>query len=168
MISKADARAIVYALDPSRLVRLAYRGVSEAAASGLASSGSEEAADGAPEASPFRVAAVVLDLEDGALRVRCWHETDPIEMPPHLVVLAYADTALVEEVERRHGQGASLPPSPEVLEEAVARVVATDGIGVSWKLLEAQLRLAYDDDDEFADCFDPDDRLSRGGRWRAR
>ncbi len=162
MISKADAQAIVYALDPSMLVRLAYRAASEAAAAGLASPGSQEAADGAPEVFLFGVAAVVLDLYDGALRARCWHETDSIEMPPHLVVLAYADTALVEEIERRHGEGCALPPSPEVLEESVARAAAADGIGVSWTLLEAQLRVAYDAD-EFAGYFDPGDRFSGVG-----
>lgn len=143
----------MYGLDPSRLVRLAYRAASRSS-SGLASSGNplsgaEEEAAGAPEESPFRVSAVVLDLEDGTLRVRCWHEADPVEMPPNLVALAWADTALVEEIVRRYGEGCALPPSAEVLEESVARAAAADGIGVSWEMFEAQLRLAYDFDPEY-------------------
>ncbi len=162
VIPREDARAIVYGLDPSRLVRLAYRAASRS--SGLASPGTEEEVAGAPEVSPFRVSAVVLNLEDGTLRVRCWHETDPVEMPPNLVALAWADTALVEEIGRRYGEGCLLPPSEEVLEESVARAAA-DGIGVSWEMFEAQLRLAYDfDPDDFDAGFDASDRSSWGER----
>lgn len=105
--------------------------------------------NGRPTVSPFRAAVVVLDLQGGAVRVRCFHEADPVALPLHLVALAYADAALVEDMERRHGESCVLPPSSELLEEAAAREAAADGVGVSWTLLEAQLRLAYD--------FDPDE-----------
>lgn len=100
--------------------------------------------------SPFRAAVVVLDLRSGAVRVRCFHEADPVALPFHLVALAYVDVALVEDIERRHGEGCVLQPSLELLEEAAAREAEADGVGVSWALLEAQLRLSYDD-------FDPDE-----------
>ncbi len=72
MISREDARAIVYALDPSRLVRMAYRAASSGAA----------------------LAVVMLDLSDGAIRVVCWHSgaAEEMETPLDQVALAYADT----------------------------------------------------------------------------
>ncbi len=152
MISVEDARAIAYALDPSRVVRLAYRAA--ASAMRVEGSGGE---DGIPEAYPYRHAAVVLDLDTGNLRVLCWHETaGSMEMPTHYVALAYADTALVEEIERHYAEGCVLPPSREVLEECVARMASADGIGVSWSLFESQLRIAYDCDPEY-------DQASRDG-----
>ncbi len=156
MISPGEARAIVYGLDPSRLVRLAYRAASTATTTttAAAADGStpigDSRGDSGREAFPFRIAAVVLDLRDGGVRVKCWRGGGlPDEMPPHLVTLAYADTALVEDVSRRYGEGCELPPSPEVLEECLARDVAADGLGVSWQLFESQIDAAYDD-------FDPD------------
>ncbi len=144
MISVEDARAIVYELDPSRVVRLAYRAA--AIAVRREDAGGE---DGIPEAYPYRHAAVVLDLETGRLRVLCWHETEHVELPTHYIALAYADTALVEEVERHYAEGCVHPPSREVLEECATRMAAADGIGVSWSLFEAQLRIAYDFDPEY-------------------
>ncbi len=124
MIGIEDARAIVYGLDAGWLARLAFRSASVA---------SDDSAD-------LRV-AVVLDLVDGRVRIMTWYATDRIEWPQHLVSLAYADTATVEDAARRIGTECVLCPSGDVMEESVAR--AASRIGVSWKLVEAQLRRAY-------------------------
>ncbi len=136
MISVEDARAIIYHLDVSRLARRVWR----AAARSLATEGA--ASLGADGGAPFRLAAAVLDLHDGTLHVRSYRSWGGVEMPENLVVLAYADRVLVEDTERRVREGCVHPPSPEVIEESIAR--AADGVGVSWGAIETQLRLAYE------------------------
>ncbi len=141
MIGIDDARHIVFHLDPSRIVRLAYRAAVREPRAGLA--------------------VVVLDLSDGTIRVVCWRASEGVEMPLDKVVLAFADRALVEAIEERYAEACELPPSPELLEETVARAAASDDIGVSWSLLEVQLRLAY----EFAQPeYEPGDRCSGSER----
>ncbi len=139
MISKADARAIIFHLDPARLARLVWR---EAVRSLAGEAGSREL-DG-DRGAPFRMAAAVLDLDDGTMRIRSFHGERGVEMPENLIVLAYADRTLVEDAERRISEGCFLPPSPEVMAEEVGRAVETDGVGVSWRAVETQLRLAYE------------------------
>ncbi len=135
MISKADAISIIYHLDPARLARLTFR----AAVHCL---NREEDGRGAPT---FRLVAAVLDLDDGAMRIRSFHGERGVEMPENLIVLAYADRTLVEDAERRISEGCEqLPPSPEVMAEEVARAVEDGGVGVSWRAIETQLRLAYE------------------------
>lgn len=139
MITIGEARAIVARLNPSRLVRIAYR----AAADASPPSG-RDAFRGGITAHPYVVAGMILDLETGTVRVLRWQEDgqgDPMRMPPNLVALAWADTALVEEISRRYGEGCALPPSAEVLEECMARDAAADDIGVSWSLV----RVAVED-----------------------
>lgn len=138
MIDVEDARAIIYHLDAARLARRVWR----AAARSLAAEGA--ASLGADEGAPFRLAAAVLDLQDGTLHVRGYRSWGGVEMPESLVVLAYADRVLVEDTERRVREGCVLPPSPEVIEESVARAVEDDGVGVSWDAIETQLRLAHE------------------------
>ncbi len=157
MISRDEARAIAFGLSPSRLVRLAYR----AAADASPPTG-RESMRGGITAHPYVVAGVVLDLTTGSVKVLRWHPTedghDPLAMPRNLIALAWADTALVEDIDSRYAQGC-VPPSQEVLEECVARDAAEDGIGVSWDLFESQLRAVYgaaiDADDHFDHEQDP-------------
>ena len=145
MISKADARAIIHHLDPARMARQVWR---EAVRS-LASDGG----------APFRLSAAVLNLEDGTVRVESYRSWGGVEMDEHLVVLAYADQVRVEVTVRRIGEGCELlPPSAEIIEEEVAR--AADGMGISWRAIEVQLRLAYDFDPYEYLPDDPGDRLS--------
>ncbi len=138
MISKADARAIIFHLDPARLARLVWR---EAVRSLAGEAGSREL-DG-DRGAPFRMAAAVLDLDDGMLQVRSFYAERGVGLPENLIVLAYVDRVLVEDTERYYGEGCELPPSPEVVAEEVARAVEDDGGGVSWRAIETQLRLAY-------------------------
>ncbi len=135
MISKKDARHIIHHLDPARLARMIYR----AAVRSLDREG------GGRGAANFRLAAAVLDLDDGALRVESFYAEASlgVEVPPNVVVLAYADRVLVEDTERRVSEGCELPPSPEVVAEEVVRAVEDDGVGLSWRAIETQLRLAY-------------------------
>lgn len=123
MISIEDARWIVREMGAGRLARLAFR-------SALAGFDSVD----------LRV-AVVLDLTDGGVRIITWHATDRMEWPSHLISLAYADTATVEDAKRRIGTGCVVRPSMDAMEESVAR--AASRIGVSWRLVEAQLSRAY-------------------------
>lgn len=145
MIFIEDARAIVSGLDPSRLVRLAYRAVADT----TPPTGREVFACGGVSAYPYTVACVALNLANGKVQVLRWHpaecEPDPMRMPRNLVALAWADTALVESIESRYAEGCALPPSREVLEECVARDAAADDIGVSWGLFESQLQRSYGD-----------------------
>lgn len=136
MLSKADVRAIIYHLDAAALARRVWR----EAVRGMATEGS-----GGEEGVPFRMAAAVLDIEDGTLRVESFYAgTSPgVQMDESLIVLAYADRVLVEDTERRVSEGCELPPSPEVVAEEVVRAVEDDGVGLSWCAIETQLRLAY-------------------------
>ncbi len=134
MIAREDARAIIYHLDAARLARLTFR----AAVHCL---NREEDGRGA---LTFRLVAAVLDLDDGTMRIRSFHAERGVEMPENLIVLAYADRTLVEDAERRISEGCFLPPSPEVMAEEVGRAVETDGVGVSWRAVETQLRLAHE------------------------
>lgn len=136
MIPVEDARAIIYHLDAARLARLTFR----AAVHCLAG---EVDGRGAPT---FRLVAAVLDLRDGALRIQSFHAeaSGGVGMDENLIVLAYADRTLVEDAERRISEGCFLPPSPEVMAEEVGRAVETEGVGVSWRAVETQLRLAYE------------------------
>ena len=143
MIPIEDARAIVAGLDPSRLVRLVYRAVADT----TPPTGRESLARSTASVHPYTLAGVVLDLRDGRVRVLRWHPDedghDPLRMPPHLVALAWADTALVESIETRHAENSVLRPSQEVLEECIARDAAADNISVSWDLFEGQLQRSY-------------------------
>ncbi len=127
MLSKAEVRAIIYHLDAARLARRVWR---EAVCS-LA-----EESSGDDGGAPFGMAAAVLDLEDGTLRVESFRSWGRAEMDENLVVLAYVDRTLVEDFERRVSEGCELPPSPEVVAEEVARAVENDGVGVSWRAIE--------------------------------
>ncbi len=157
MIGIDDARAIIYHLDPARLARRVWR---EATRS-LAAEVSSEA-----EGAPFGMAAAVLDLDDGALHVRSFRSWGGVEVPENLVVLAYADRVLVEDTERRVCAGCALPPSAEVVAEEVARAVEDDGVGVSWRAVETQLRLAYEAADR-EPPYPPDRETRRGCTGRA-
>ncbi len=138
MISREDARAIVYHLDAARLARRVWR---EAARSLAMEAGEKETGE-AGDVS-FRMAAVVLDLEDGTLRVESHRSEGGVQMDENLVVLVYADRVLVEDTTRRISAGCELPPSAEVMAEEVACAIEGDGLGISWRAVEKQLRLAY-------------------------
>ncbi len=124
-----------------------------------------QAKDGATlrDEPPATVAGVFLNLRDGKVRVLRWHPDedghDLLQMPRHLVALAWADTALVERIDSRYALDSVLPPSREVLEECAARDAAADDIGVAWDLFEEQLRTAYGD--AFDDAFDNDEQDRR-------
>ncbi len=128
MISKADARAIIYHLDAARLARLVWRG----AVRNLASE----------EGASFRLSAAVLDLDDGTIQVRSYRSRGGLKLDESLIVLAYADRVQVEDTVQRFSEGCEIPPSPEIIEEEVVRA-AEDGMGLSWHLIESQLRVAY-------------------------
>jgi len=138
MISVEDARSIIYHLDATRLARRVWR----AAARSLAAEGA--ASPGADGGAPFRLAAAVLDLHDGTLRVRCYRSWGGVKMPEGLVVLAYVDRTRVEDTERRVSEGCEVPPSSVVIEEFVARAAEGDGVGLSWRTIETQLCLAHE------------------------
>ncbi len=158
MISKADAISIIYHLDPARLARLTFR----AAVHCLAREVDER------RAATFRLVAAVLDLRDGALRIQSFHAeaSRGVEMDENLVVIAYADRVLVEDTERRISAGCTLPPSAEVIAEEVARAVEDDGVGVSWRAVETQLRLTYEAADR-EPPYPPERETRRGCTGRA-
>ncbi len=158
MISRADARAIIYHLDAATLARRAWR---EAVRS-LAGEFSSEA-----EGAPFRMAAVVLDLADGSLRIESFRSWGGVELDENLVVLTHVDRVFAEDTERRFSEGCEISPSPEVIEESVVRAVEYDGVGVSWRAVETQLHFAYDFGPEYDPAGadkEPGDRLSWDGR----
>ena len=104
MTPREDARWIVGASDPTRLARLTCR----AAARGLATEDSGEE-DGAP----FRLTATVLDLENGTLRAGSFYAEEGGRCRRTSSWWRTPTGGLVEDAERRYGDGASLPPSAE-------------------------------------------------------
>ncbi len=129
MIAKAEARAIIYHLDAARLAQQVWRAAIRALAE---------------EGAPFRLAAAALDLTDGTVRIESYRSWGGVEMDENLIVLAYADRTRVEDTVRRLSEGCEVPPSAEIVEEEVGR--AADSVGISWRGIEMQLRLAYDFD----------------------
>ncbi len=120
-LSKQEARAIIYGLDPERIARRVWRATTEEGAGNNA--------------------AAVLDLRGGTVRIVTWRAADAALVLRECVVLAWSTALTHERTWRSLSETSWLAPSVEVVEEEVVQRAA--GESLCWPSIEEQLRRAY-------------------------
>lgn len=123
MISRARARRIARALDPTELARRTWR-----------------AAGSAPDGAVLD-AAVAFDLDLGEIVVlTCAEDDDPPPLASSVILLATCSAAEREHHTMRLSEGRRIPPSDDIIEEEMVRAA---GATTSWAKLEQILDEAY-------------------------